>query len=195
MRLLFPTVTHEIQVKNFKSIKSELVQFAYGEKAKDPHGITLSNMGGWQSQSHYNRHDNILLSTISKSLAPYFKRNIVDMSKEIHYNNMWININKKGDYNATHDHPNCHMAGVFWIHSPGECGLLELQNPHSFSMGTEMMMYTEEFQKKSNAYPVYMFPPTEGSILLFPSCINHRVTVNESDGERVSSAFNLSFKI
>ena len=195
MKLLFPTVIHELKVDNFKSIKSELVKFAYEEKEKDPNGLILSNMGGWQSQSNYNRHDNILLSTISKSLAPYFKSNIVDMSKEIHYNNMWININKKGDYNATHDHPKCHMAGVFWTHSPGECGLLELQNPHSFSMGTEMMMYTEEFQKKSNAYPVYMFPPTEGSILLFPSCINHRVTVNESDGERVSSAFNLSFKI
>ena len=95
MRLLFPTVIHEFEVDNFKSIKSELVKFAYEEKEKDPNGLILSNMGGWQSQSNYNMYDNILLSTISKSLAPYFKNNIVDMSKEIVYNNMWININKK----------------------------------------------------------------------------------------------------
>ena len=195
MRQIFPTVVHELKMENFKSLKKELVQFVYEEQKKDPEGLRFSNMGGWQSQPTYNTHNNVLLSAISNTLMSYFKNDILDMTKEIRYEGLWMNINKKGNHNATHDHPGCHMAGVFWIHSPGECGLLELQNPHSFSMGTEMMMYTEEFQKKSNAYPVYMFPPTEGSILLFPSCINHRVTVNESDGERVSSAFNLSFKI
>ena len=195
MKLLFPTVVHEIKVKKFKSLKKKLVQFAYEEREKDPKGLNFSNMGGWQSQPTYINFNNILLSIVSESLREYFNKNVLDMNKGINFEGLWLNINKRGDYNATHDHPNCHMAGVFWIHSPGECGLLELQNPHSFSMGTEMMMYTSEFRDKTNAYGSYSLPPLEGTISLFPASINHRVTVNESDGERVSSAFNLSFKI
>ena len=53
----------------------------------------------------------------------------------------------------------------------------------------------EEFQKKSSAYPVYMFPPTEGTILLFPASIMHKVESNQSDEDRISVAFNLTFRI
>ena len=195
MRTIFPTVIHELKVENFKSLKNKLVQFVYEQQKKDLDGVNFSNVGGWQSQPNYNTYDNILLSTISETLMPYFKNNVLDMSKEIKYEGLWMNINKKGNHNATHDHPGCHIAGVFWINSPPGCGNLEMQSPNSFNMGTEMMMYTEEFQKKSSAYPVYMFPPTEGSILLFPACINHRVTFNESDGDRISSAVNLTFNL
>ena len=195
MRTIFPTVIHELKVENFKSLKNKLVQFVYEQQKKDLDGVNFSNVGGWQSQPNYNTYDNILLSTISETLMPYFKNNVLDMSKEIKYEGLWMNINKKGNHNATHDHPGCHIAGVFWINSPPGCGNLEMQSPNSFNMGTEMMMYTEEFQKKSSAYPFYMFHPTEGSILLFPACINHRVTFNESDGDRISSAFNLTFNL
>ena len=195
MRTIFPTVIHELKVYGFDFFKNDLVNFVYEQQQEDPDGVNFSNVGGWQSQSTYNNHDNILLSTISETLINYFKNNVLDMSKGIEYMGLWMNINKKGDHNATHDHPGCHMAGVFWINSPLGCGNLEMQSPHSFTMGTEMMTYTEEFQKKSSAYPVYEFPPTEGSIILFPASINHRVTANQSDGDRISAAFNLTFNL
>ena len=195
MRTIFPTVIHELKVEKFKSIKNKLVQFVYEQQEEDLDGVRYSNVGGWQSQPTYNSQDNILLSTVSETLMPYFKDNVMDMSNEIIYEGLWMNINKKGDHNSTHDHPGCHMAGVFWINSPPECGNLEMQNPHSFSMGNEMMMYTEDFQKKSSAYPVYMFPPTEGTLLLFPACINHRVSASQSDEDRISVAFNLSLAL
>ena len=195
MRVIFPTVIHELTVENFKSLKNKLVQFAYEQQKEDLDGVDYSNVGGWQSQPSYNSYDNILCSIVSQTLMPYFKDNVLDMSNEIIYEGLWININKKGDYNATHDHPGCHLAGVFWINSPPGCGNLEMQSPHHFTSSAEMRMYTEEFQKKSNAYPVYEFPPTEGSILLFPASINHRVTANQSDGDRISAAFNLTFKL
>ena len=54
MKLLFPTVIHELKVKSFKSIKKDLVNFVYEEKVKDPDGVIFSNKGGWQSQPTYN---------------------------------------------------------------------------------------------------------------------------------------------
>ena len=194
-RRIFPTIVHEVKVEGFESVKNNLVEYVYEQQKEDPDGVTFSNHGGWQSKASYNNHDNILLSTVSETLIKYFKNNVLDMSKEIKYEGMWMNINKKGDSNLTHNHPGCHLAGVLWINSSLGSGNLEMQNPHSFSMGTEMIMYTEEFQKKLSTYPVYMFPPIEGSILLFPASINHRVTFNRTDEDRISAAFNLTFNL
>ena len=193
MKILFPSVIHEISVKNFKSIKKELMNFVYDQQQRDSKGVVFSNSGGWQSQSLYHTYDNILRETIRASITSYFKGVFTMDGYSIC--NLWMNINKKGDSNLTHNHPGCHLAGVLWINSSLGSGNLEMQNPHSFSMGTEMIMYTEAFQKKLSTYPVYMFPPIDGSILLFPASINHRVTFNRTDEDRISAAFNLTFNL
>ena len=195
MRLLFPTVIHEFKVDNFGLIKKGLVEFVYEEREKDSKGLEFSNQGGWQSDYEYCRFDNILLSTVTKALNSYFENDVLDMSKKITYKGLWMNINKKGDYNTTHNHPNCHMAGVFWIQSPKGCGNLELQNPHSFTMFQEMERYTEDFQNKTNVYSSYWLSPTEGTILLFPASLMHKVDLNQSDEDRISAAFNLHLSI
>ena len=76
MKLLFPTVIHELKVKSFKSIKKDLVNFVYEEKVKDPDGVIFSNKGGWQSQPTYNSFDNILLKIVSETLKLYFENNV-----------------------------------------------------------------------------------------------------------------------
>ena len=195
MKLLFPTVIHELKVDNFKSIKNDLVNFVYGEREKDPEGLKFSNMGGWQSQPTYKDYDNILLSIVTKTIKSYFNNNVLDMSKEIVFEGLWMSINKKGDYNATHDHPNCHMAGAFWINSPEGCGNFECQSPHSYNYAQEVNVYASDFREKTNSYVSYGFLPIEGSIMLFPASLNHRVTPNQSDEDRISSSFNLTFKI
>ena len=195
MKLLFPTVIHELKVNNFRSIKEDLVKFVYEEREKDPRGLRFSNMGGLQSQPTYKDYDNILFSTVKNTLMTYFSQNVLDMSKEITFEGLWMSINKKGDYNATHDHPNCHMAGAFWINSPEGCGNFECQSPHSYNCGQEINVYTSDFREKTNSYGSYGFLPIEGSIMLFPASLNHRVTPNQSDQDRISSSFNLTFKV
>ena len=195
MKLLFPTVIHELKVDNFRSIKEDLVKFVYEEREKDPRGLRFSNMGGLQSQPTYKDYDNILFSTVKNTLMTYFSQNVLDMSKEITFEGLWMSINKKGDYNATHDHPNCHMAGAFWINSPEGCGNFECQSPHSYNCGQEINVYTSDFREKTNSYGSYGFLPIEGSIMLFPASLNHRVTPNQSDEDRISSSFNLTFRI
>ena len=194
MKLLFPTIIHELKVDNFRSIKKYLVKFVYDEREKDPKGLNFSNMGGWQSQPTYKDYDNILFSTVSRTIKSYFSGNVLNMNKEVVFEGLWMNINMKGDYNATHDHPNCHMAAAFWINSPEGCGNFECQSPHSYDYGHEIDVYTADFREETNCYGSYGFLPIEGTIMLFPASLNHRVTPNQSDKDRISSSFNLSFK-
>ena len=71
MRLIFPIALHDISVKDFGSIKKKLIKFVYKQKEKDPNGVTFSNRGGWQSHSSYYSDDNLLISTITKSLTSF----------------------------------------------------------------------------------------------------------------------------
>ena len=195
MKLLFPTIIHEISVKNFKSVKKELVDFVYDQQENDPQGVTFSNMGGWQSQPIYFNHNNILLSIVSETLRSYFNQNVLDMSKGINFEGLWININEKGNFNSSHNHPGCHMSGVFWIKTPPKCGNISFQSPHSFTQANEMCCYKEEFRERTNCYPAHVFVPTEGSVLLFPASLMHKVEPNQSSEDRISLSFNLTFKI
>ena len=115
MRLLFPTIIHHVKVNNFKFIQDELVNFAYQEREKDPIGVKKSNKGGWQSQSNYNNHHNILLSTLQQTIGPYFGNGVFNNTTQLLFDGLWININGKGDHNSSHNHPNCNLAGVMWI--------------------------------------------------------------------------------
>ena len=77
MRLLFPSVIHELKVDNFKSIKKELIEFVYDQHQRDSVGVDFSNVGGWQSQQVYGTYNNILLDTVTTTLMSYFKKNII----------------------------------------------------------------------------------------------------------------------
>ncbi len=194
MKLLFPTVIHELKVGNFRSIKKELMDYVYDQHDRDPKGLNLSNMGGWQSQPIYFNHKNILLSIVTETLQSYFSKGVLGEGEEFTYKGLWMNINRKGDYNTTHDHPLSHMAGVFWIKTPKDCGNLILENPRHFVCAHEMRRYSDDFRSLTNSYPSYLITPTEGDITLFPSSLSHRVEVNESDDDRISASFNLIFK-
>ena len=190
MILLFPTIIHEIPVKKFKSIKKELMDFVYEQRQRDPRGLVLSNIGGWQSESIYHSFNNIIKETISESITSYFKE--VFTTSEYKILNLWMNINKKGDLNVPHDHPLCDLSGVLWINTPKECGNIEFQSPQHFNCAREIGEYKEEFRKKTHCYPGYWIPPKEGTMLLFPASVVHRVHVCQSDEDRISAAFNLS---
>ena len=202
MRLLFPTIIHQVKVNNFKFIQDDLINFAYQEREKDPIGVEKSNRGGWQSQSNYNNHHNILLSTLQQTIGPYFGNGVFNNTTQLVFDGIWININGKGDHNSSHNHPNCNLAGVMWIKASKELndtgkalsGDIEFLSPHNFTLAAELMAYDDEFCKKCASWPAYWIPPEEGMILIFPASVMHQVHTNESNQDRISVSFNLHIR-
>ena len=202
MRLLFPTIIHQVKVNNFKFIQDDLINFAYQEREKDPIGVEKSNRGGWQSQSNYNNHHNILLSTLQQTIGPYFRNGVFNNTTQLVFDGIWININGKGDHNSSHNHPNCNLAGVMWIKASKELndtgkalsGDIEFLSPHNFTLAAELMAYDDEFCKKCASWPAYWMCPEEGMILIFPASVMHKVHTNESNQDRISVSFNLHIR-
>ena len=130
MSFLFPTVLHIIHTDSFFEVKDQLIEYAYEEKKKDSEGVSRSNIGGWHSNINYNESDNILAYVIGEFVKSYFVHNSIFKDNcEAYLTSLWININKKGDFNYNHVHPCSHLSGVMWIKCTQESGNIEFQIP------------------------------------------------------------------
>ena len=197
--LIFPIPIHQIDVNEFSEIQDELIDYAYDLKRKEPIGKSNTNRGGWQSSVFdVGLKDDKLHEFLINSLVglPPFKKSIDFTVKS------WININKPGDHNVSHNHPNCNLAGVLWIKCSENCGNIEFENPNLFQTYMESSdidskkkgeidYYTNDFNIKSNIYPTYYFNPIEGRMIVFPSYLYHYVQENKSNQDRISVSFNI----
>ena len=185
---LFSVPIHYLQIDNFEDIRDSLIKYAYDLKNIEQEGRLASNRGGFQSDPFEIKdcndilHD-LLINVISN--IPSFRENI-DVKTD-----GWININPPQAFNVTHHHPNCEIAGVLWIKIPKNSGDFIFVSPYDFLSYVEMFSYKEEFKQELNYYHNYKFSPQEGTLLLFPSHLQHRVARNESNEDRISVSFNL----
>ena len=190
---IFPSLIHVIEISSFKKVQDEIIKYVYSEKKKNPKANVHSNRGGWQSHKEYHMDENILNVTIKNEVVDYFTNNkILKEYVELQFGSMWININGKGAYNILHIHPQCDLAGVFWIKIPKDSGSFSFDSPYFHSGWNELKSYSDEFARKMLAYPDFNFTPTEGVIMLFPSTLYHQVKTSESRQDRISASFNIS---
>ena len=188
---LFPSVIHQFDVNGFDEIQNQLIDYAYQFKNKDPEGVIYSNHGGWQSPNFDIEDENDLLHSFLINCLSNFP----NIDKSIDFGiDAWININKKGDYNEKHNHPNCHLAGVLYLKCPQDCGNIVFDSPTSYQSYQEIRSYSKEFQEYNNVFQSYEFYPTEGRILVFPSHLLHLVEPNQSNEDRISISFNIYLK-
>ena len=185
---LFPTPIHYINLKNFNDKRDDLIKYAYDLKNEED-GRNTSNVGGFQSQ-HIFVNDtedvlhNILIDTMSN--IPSFRDGL----------NMkciaWVNINPPNAFHTKHCHPKCDIAGVLWVKAPENSGHIIFTSPYEFMSHREIYSYTDDFREDMKYYETYTYPPREGAMMLFPSHLQHRVDVNQSNEDRISISFNIS---
>ncbi len=193
VRLLFPTVIHEIPIKNFRKIKDDIIKRVYLERDKDPDGAIKSNVGGWQSQE-LDDGEELIISTIVNKVGDYFSRErILTGEQGLDFMNFWININNKDSYNMKHIHGNADLSGVFWIKFPPKSGNIQFDSPFAYNRHNEVLNYSSRFKEKCNLYPTYWLEPIEGNVVVFPASLYHRVTQNKTNEDRISIAFNIRF--
>ena len=185
---LFPICLHTLVVDNFDQLQTTLIKESYDLKNIDSRGRKISNVGGWQSELFsLDKSSDTLKSIITKLLKDF-----APMQKDVlMYIEGWTNINEPGCHNIKHHHPQCNLAGVFWIKVPPKSGNLLFESPYSFTSFAEINCYNDKFRKNTNSYLTYSYRPTEGQIVIFPAFLPHSVLRNESNEDRISYSFNI----
>lgn len=189
-RLAFPTVFHEYNFnkKDFK--KNKLIDFCYAEKKQNPKGLKRSNRGGWHSRIYNINEDNLISEHLKKGLG---KSVFTTLKQTLQVNvSYWIMINSPNTYNSSHTHPNSHLSGVFWINAPKNSGDLKFINPSNFEAYVELHCYVNQFKLDTNVYESYIYTPTAGKMVTFPSYVIHEVLDNKSNEDRIAVSYNVT---
>ena len=120
---IFPTIIHQFDIGGFEHIKEQLIDYSYNLKNKDPEGTKLSNHGGWQSTAFpVTTKEDVLQSLLINCLSKF-----PSVSESVNITiSAWVNINKTGDYNVRHIHPDCDLSGVLWIKCSPNSGAIRL---------------------------------------------------------------------
>ena len=96
----------------------------------------------------------------------------------------WVSLFKPGDYGHVHNHGYFDISGVYYHKTNGEDGDLFFNSPDT-NLSTSYC-----FEQAS--WP-WIHSPQKGKIILFPSWMPHGIQTNETDSDRVSISFNITF--
>jgi len=156
-------------------------------------GVEVSNVGGYQSRGNFYTEleddsfkpfEQNIWKHIEDAVKTYTEgielHDILSSGAPLLLRNIWFNINPPGAFNHVHVHPGSLLSGVLWIKAPKNSGDLILRDPlemNNYCLGVNCVV----------------FPPEEGTMILFPAHIPHNVGVNESEETRISVSFNLDF--
>lgn len=193
---LFSTPLVRFRVTSHAALSAALLAEGAMMRAEDE-GVTKSNRRGWHSTGNlFDRPSECItdLRVAAEMAVLHATRKITskvdpeDLRMKLFG---WMNVNPKDGYNAPHTHPGAHWSGVYYVSQPdietGQSGMIEFIAPR-----TELphwdILDASAFRLKKR------IRPAAGEIILFPSYLLHWVYPNEVDADRVTVAFNATFR-
>lgn len=94
----------------------------------------------------------------------------------------WLNKTEKGQFHHLHNHQNSFLSGVLYIETHDDAIVFSQTERKLFSLPPREVtnLNAENFT----------YRPSVGEVLIFPSYFWHRVEVKQTEGSRISLAFN-----
>lgn len=187
---LFPQPIFKYQVDNYKKINEELLKHIYDLHDDDNVGVKKSNINGWHSKpfdlkdnipnKFYSHLNNYIKDVFNKYGWEYIDTKVVCTS-------MWAIINKKGNFNIEHTHPNNYLSAAYYVKAPKNCGNFKATNPNI--LNRHIRAKAEQANElNSNSASIKI---NEGDLIIFPAYLPHSVDENRSDEDRVIVSFNI----
>lgn len=179
---------------------ADLNQALLDEGAKmrtDSDGVAKSNRGGWHSKGNLFDSKTLCIKVVRAMAQEAVAHATLKIGAKADPETLdlklfaWMNANPAGGYNAPHTHPGAHWSGVYYVSQPeveeGNSGMIEFLDPRS-DLPNWRLLKAPPFSLKKK------IRPGPGDMILFPSYLLHWVYPNETAQERVSIAFNATFR-
>lgn len=106
----------------------------------------------------------------------------------------WYNTNRYGDHHAPHTHPRSYLSGTYYVRVPpapasvddprAQPGCISFYDPRT---GANMIAVGTERDARAS----HVVRPTPGTLMMWPSPVQHYVHPNLSAEPRVTISFNL----
>ena len=184
---IWPTPIWQTQVWEFMRSKTrvtfneDFIGWIQG-KMKDDNSVRKSNRGGWQSDLFKPDGE---FEPLAKEIAGFVSHINLGIEK-IKIPQLWVNVNKKGDWNTIHQHGQYTLAGTYYVKVPEDSGRIVFRDPRPAAIGNKFMV--DRFDKGE----FYNIKPLEGMLIIWPSYLDHFVEPSNSDEERISISFDVN---
>ncbi len=132
-----------------------------------------------------------LKTEIEKHCEHYVRKYLtVKSNAQFYLLNSWSNIHGPGEYSQIHCHANSIISGVYYPIFPKKSGGLYLHKSWNYKnlIDQNIMLDFEEYNYITASK--YLLDIEEGTIVMFPSHLDHSVEKNNSNEKRYSIAFN-----
>ena len=186
----FPTNIGYVINTDHKEIEEEIVKKCY-----EIRNITKSGSDSWISDKTYSTMGTYDLTNdsnfspinhfVNTNVIKYCEQMNIDLSKiDIKPQSSWFNIYKKGDFQEFHQHTHNIISAIYILKSDEKSGKIYFKNPYNDMLSPSYTNFTPDNFERVN------FKPQPGMLLIFRSHLEHYVEQNNSDGDRISFAYN-----
>lgn len=183
---LFPTLIYKT---TFPREFNKKEKNSYNKVLND----TYPNIHNIISTEQYALNNEKGLSEIKKFIEVHLNQytcNIYNFSRknEIFITSSWINLTKPKMSHHIHSHPNSFISGVFYFET------LEKDNICFLGSGPRQSHLVPSIGINNKIGDIHKEWVKDGTLLLFPSGLNHYVEENKEEKNRISLAFNTYVK-
>jgi len=186
---IFPTPVWKIELTSEaqNTVNKNILEALGGIR---PSGADLISAKGWQSNHDLHKLDEFrgLVSYIDDTV-----RTILTFLKigydAFEITGCWANINPSGTSHRAHSHPNNYLSGIYYVQTQARADTINFHDPRA-QTGIIRPPVTELTADNSDQVVVKV---DSGTLLVFPSYLQHSVESNNSDRERISISFNIMF--
>ena len=191
MHLFFSTPIWITEINNYESINSELKNYIYQEKEKNIQGTKKSNVNGWHSDDFDLKNENLknFITEISKNIGSTIKDMNWDLETQLtKITSMWAIINHKDAFNEKHHHGNSALSAAYYVKAEQNAGNIVFFDPRQ----SNVFHHPSSKEVNNINAQVQSVTPKAGTLVLFPSYLEHKVDPNLSNEERIVVSFNVS---
>ena len=186
---MFPTLVWKIQLQAelHEAIDTSVINVLESLRAGLPR---LDQGKGWQSARTLHRREELrnLVACVDKA-ARSILRFLQIGYDAIEITACWTNVLAKGASHRMHNHPNNFLSGVYYVRTYPGTDAINFHDPRS-QTGIIRPPVTALTAENTDQVVVRV---SNGTLLLFPSFLQHSVDINTSDAERISISFNIMF--
>jgi uncharacterized protein (TIGR02466 family) len=183
---MFPTFVWKIELKAELRDALEAGILRVLESAKP----TLGPGRGWQSvQTLHEREELRELVACVGNAAQSILRFMRIGYEAFTITGCWANVLAPGATHKVHSHPNNFLSGVYYVRTPPGADSINFHDPR---IQTRIIRPPVVELTAENTDQVVV-KVMNGTLLLFPSYLEHSVDANTGREERISISFNLMF--
>lgn len=186
---MFPTMVWQIQIEPGlrDALRARILEAVTALRADSP---PLSAGQGWQSgQALHEREDFRPLTDCIDRAAASILRFLRIGSEHCEITGCWANVLAPGAAHKIHSHPNNFLSGVYYVCTHPGADTINFHDPRP-QTGCIRPPVVELTAENTDQVVVRV---RDGTLLVFPSYLEHSVDANAGEEERISISFNLMF--